>query len=689
MAGDFREVTRSNPCPVCGKPDWCARTLEGYVKCERCTTAPPGWKLVSARDGGGVFGPEDDADRRPLPARREKKPAATYATCRDAIAAVSRRRGAEPVRVWAYHDAGGDPTGAVGRWDTGDGKVCLPFARVDDDRWANKAMPEPRPLYRLPELLSSDPSEPVVVCEGEKATDVAESIGLVATTSPGGSKGADRSDWSPLKNRSVVIAGDDDDAGRSYARDVARLAAEAGARSVKVIDLAAIFPAAIRPRGEAVGGDLADVLDDGEPDHEGIRELIDAAIAAAEPVEVEVGPEPADAPKRLLNPVPLDELGEPEPPDWLWDGYAAAGYITLLVGLYKAGKSTLMAHVLRGMERGGGLVDRPIGGPVLVVSEEAAGHWKRRRDELGLGGGVHLQTHPTLARPSHDQWVGLADEIAEAVRGEPGYRCVVMDTLPGLWPAEDENSATDVLACLTPLKRITGAGAALVLLHHPRKSDNSGEFRASRGSGALPGFADVLVELRRFAPDDQADPRRVLNAVGRFTETPAESVIELRGDEYVVIGDKARVSREERLAVIDDILAPGVKLTGQQVHDRWPTEPKPGRSTIMHDLTDGAKSGRWLQSGSGRKGDPRVFSVGFDSSTKGVEAGGKESGFDSTSPRPPGGNEKCLSTSPHPLGGRNGIESPAAPDAGDDWAARRARWAEEAPEAETFEGLPV
>ena len=54
-----------------------------------------------------------------------------------------------------------------------------------------------------------------------------------------------------------------------------------------------------------------------------------------------------------------------------------------------------------------------------------------------------------------------------------------------------------------------GENRAILLVHHLGKNDR-GEGAASRGSGALPGFVDVIVEMRRFEADDRNDRKRVL-----------------------------------------------------------------------------------------------------------------------------------------------------------------------------------
>ncbi len=120
----------------------------------------------------------------------------TFATAREAVAELERRHG-ERSAMWTYHDAQGEPVGAVVRWDTPDGKTIRPVARHAAG-WRIGAMPEPRPLYRLPEVRNAPR---VIVTEGEKCADAAWSIGLVATTSAGGSQAATKTDWNPSQAR--------------------------------------------------------------------------------------------------------------------------------------------------------------------------------------------------------------------------------------------------------------------------------------------------------------------------------------------------------------------------------------------------------------------------------------------------------------------------------------------------------
>ena len=202
---------------------------------------------------------------------------------------------------WAYYKANGDLHVTVVRTDTPEGKKI----------WREPSGVEPpHPIYSVREVLERQ-GAPVLVVEGEKAADAAAERfpGYVVTTSCGGSKQTDQSDWAPLADREVVIWPDADDVGLKYAEDVEALARNAAA-DVRIVEL---------PVGLPTGWDLADPVPDG--------------------VEVE----------RILQSspmLPVVSLGElyakPDPEvEWLVEGLLPADGISLLVAPPKVGKSTL------------------------------------------------------------------------------------------------------------------------------------------------------------------------------------------------------------------------------------------------------------------------------------------------------------------------------------------------------------
>ena len=186
----------------------------------------------------------------------------------------------EATKVWPYHDTDRNLLGFVCRWDLDgeDGKrkkVILPvtFCDLGDGRraWRSAGFPTPRPLFRLPDILAN-PDALIIVTEGEKASDAATRLfsDAVATTPPHGAKSPQKADWKPLHDRRVVIWPDNDEAGIEYASAVQRLASQAGATEVRIVQVPADFPAQ---------WDLADPIPDGWTE-ERLGELLDAAPVA-------------------------------------------------------------------------------------------------------------------------------------------------------------------------------------------------------------------------------------------------------------------------------------------------------------------------------------------------------------------------------------------------------------------------
>ncbi|RMH20834.1 MAG: DUF3987 domain-containing protein, partial [Gemmatimonadetes bacterium] len=173
-----------------------------------------------------------------------------------------------------------------------------------DGSWTIGAMPELRPVYRLPELLAAGPDQSVFVVEGEKCADALASVGLIVTTSAGGSKAAAKTDWSPLRGREVVIIADNDDAGDAYADEVAARAHAAGAVEIRILSTRNLWSEAPE------GADIADLLGDDGPwscrDDADIREDLLQAAESVEPWR----PEPGSEPLRW-RPFPVDALPEP------------------------------------------------------------------------------------------------------------------------------------------------------------------------------------------------------------------------------------------------------------------------------------------------------------------------------------------------------------------------------------------
>ena len=82
-----------------------------------------------------------------------------------------------------------------------------------------------------------------------------------------------------------------------------------------------------------------------------------------------------------------------------------------------------------------------------------------------------------------------------------GLDLLVVDPLASFLPGRCESDAASLLEALHPLHRLTARGAAVLLLHHPRKKSAEAGSMA-RGSGALlahrPQFRNSHVQVLGF-----------------------------------------------------------------------------------------------------------------------------------------------------------------------------------------------
>ena len=161
---------------------------------------------------------------------------------------------AEPVSLghhsakYDYYSADHKLIACVYRYDTETGKEFRPFDVVSGKSKA----PEPRPLYNLPNIVRQSQ---IILCEGEKSADSLIKLGIPATTAMFGSKAPlDKTDWSPLKNKHVIIWPDNDVSGQEYAQKLQAFLPAQGIASISILQI---------PEGKKEGWDAADAVLEG------------------------------------------------------------------------------------------------------------------------------------------------------------------------------------------------------------------------------------------------------------------------------------------------------------------------------------------------------------------------------------------------------------------------------------------
>jgi len=159
----------------------------------------------------------------------------------------------KPTTVYKYINLDGQTVGYVCRWDILDlGKPKkevrpLRYGTLNGNAgyyWKGWKDDTNRPLYGLGSLSRLGPNAPVLLVEGEKTADAAAGyFPKYAVLSPmNGSQSPHLADLSPIAGRDVSIWPDHDQPGADFAEALAKLSSQAGARSVKIVQVPEYFP---------------------------------------------------------------------------------------------------------------------------------------------------------------------------------------------------------------------------------------------------------------------------------------------------------------------------------------------------------------------------------------------------------------------------------------------------------------
>ncbi|WP_353285673.1 AAA family ATPase [Wolbachia endosymbiont (group A) of Gastracanthus pulcherrimus] len=153
----------------------------------------------------------------------------------------------QPTASWNYYDESDQVIVTVYRYNTDSGKRYLPF----DVKRSSFTLPETRPLYNIPGIMKSDK---VILVEGEKCADALIEQGMTATTAMlGANAPIEKTDWSPLKGKHVIIWPDNDEPGKQYAEKVVRKLTFLGVLSLTLLEI---------PENKPKGWDSADGIEE-------------------------------------------------------------------------------------------------------------------------------------------------------------------------------------------------------------------------------------------------------------------------------------------------------------------------------------------------------------------------------------------------------------------------------------------
>jgi hypothetical protein len=291
--------------------------------------------------------------------------------------------------------------------------------------------------------------------------------------------------------------------------------------------------------------------------------------------------------------------------EWVWEGFIPAGGITLLSALWKAGKTTLLTQLLKALGPGGeflGLGVKPV--KVLYVTEEMEKHWSRRRVQVPLADHIGFHIQPFAAKPDVETWLAFIQQIVLDVKNE-GFGLVVFDTLSEMWPVKKENDAGEVQTALAPLRQITKAGAALLLVHHLTKA-GGGNFTGSRGSGVISSFPDIIMEMdhnkrpkRKADGDDEDaevqddDNKRRIRGKGRYDETPTKMVVHWTKEAGFEVEQLVRQGGDDKKPKVEPLVTGQHDTVVRRVLNALPDDP--AQAITKYGIAEALKSsGGWV-----------------------------------------------------------------------------------------------
>lgn len=229
----------------------------------------------------------------------------------------------KPTAKWDYLDEQGKLIACVYRYDTESGKEF----RVWDVKNKKAKSPNPRPLYNIPQILNA---KKVILVEGEKSADRLIEKGFTATTAMFGANAPiNKTDWSPLFGKEVIIWPDNDSAGIDYGKKV----------SAHLAGIAAFISILTTPKDKPAKWDAADA----------VLENFDIVnfLESAQSSEIKI-------PRNSLEKFKNDK--RPMPDDIISPRLLTPAGILLIGGAPKVGKSDFLINFLTHMAAGEGFL---------------------------------------------------------------------------------------------------------------------------------------------------------------------------------------------------------------------------------------------------------------------------------------------------------------------------------------------
>ena len=454
--------------------------------------------------------------------------------------------------IWDYQSADGTLIARVYRYDPPSGKEFRPW----DVRARMWRAPDPRPLYNQPAMASA---RQVVLVEGEKCAQALIDKGIVATTAMNGARAPiEKTDWTPLRGKDVLIWPDRDAPGWDYAEAAAKACSTVGARSVAIV---------VPPESKPEKWDAADaVVEDFDCEeflHSGERINVKASTAS----------------------LPIYSMGEilddhtPVPADLVSNRIVTPGGIAVFGGAPKVGKSDFLLSWLAHMAAGLTFLEMVPARPLRVAYIQAEVRYPYLKERMhniflpkeGLALACrNLMVTPQLHLVLNDEGLEqLIHAISTHFGGEPPD-IIAIDPIRNVFDGggvggENDNDAMMFFLTrrVTKLHLAVNPDAGVILVHHTKKITKrqfeEDPFQAFAGASSLRSYYSSSLMLHR--PDESTTVRQLIFELRNGPGLPIRYVDKIDNQWEIVNASERLVLKEygqrldaERLRKLDVIL---------------------------------------------------------------------------------------------------------------------------------------
>lgn len=199
----MKEANKTNPCPHCGKPDWCY-SLDNLSVCKRDSEPAQGWYKTTKTDSEGSYYYAVEQPKKKVRPKGTRYWVYTEAFTKKPLVRVCRTDDGE----------GGKPQRWQERWNEKTKKWVKGLTGISRDDIS---------VYRYHEVRQAiKDKKPIFIVEGEPCADALWNLGLAATTNIGGSGKWQETDTNDLAGaEQIILCPDRDKPGLKHMEEIA------------------------------------------------------------------------------------------------------------------------------------------------------------------------------------------------------------------------------------------------------------------------------------------------------------------------------------------------------------------------------------------------------------------------------------------------------------------------------------